>query len=161
MFRRPGVKIAKVLGKQDPEFVMSLLRSAAATLPYTPPNDGFRYPLGFVYVMQGSSPYSEAVSSEFYKIGMSKDPSQRAKQLYRYFPGMNWSVVHTIHCFAGTDIVEAALHAVFSYRQVHETIGNEFFDLWDDELNFLYALEAVNGIQFNIALLDNAHRIQN
>ncbi len=86
----------------------------------------------FVYLMQ-----SQRTSTDWYKIGYSRDSKRRALELNEELPGLDWEVVDAVMCPDEDEArkLENNLHQVFKHRRALP--NREWFLLEEAEVRFI------------------------
>lgn len=118
-----------------------------------------------VYLFQGTDTFAGRLGATISKIGRSRIPAQRLKQVRTRALTINaWQEVHRITCCStqrmspsSGDTLEHLLHGLFARYQTATNLGREYFALPTDAVDFLTRLTIIDALALNIALLNAIH----
>lgn len=150
-------RIAQPLGEKQPELARQLIIAASRMAA---PEDA---PFEYVYLFRG---YDFRDDQPVYKLGRSRRPEIRLKEVRSCAYFADWDVVHRIQCSAigalgrmrpsEGDTLESLLHGLFTPYRTAQAFGKEYFALPDREIMFIHSFQFIDALSLNVGVLNGS-----
>lgn len=114
----------------------------------------------YVYLFQG---LDYRTNTAVHKLGRSRKPEARIKQVRNLAYFAEWEPLHHICCFSTSrfgriasvaEPLESLFHGLFAPYQTAQAFGKEYFTLPDDEVWFVCSIACIHMIVLNVGILD-------
>ncbi|HNI85241.1 MAG TPA: GIY-YIG nuclease family protein [Pseudomonadota bacterium] len=114
----------------------------------------------YVYLFQG---LDYRTNTAVHKLGRSRKPEARIKQVRNLAYFAEWEPLHHICCFSTSrfgwiasvaEPLESLFHGLFAPYQTAQAFGKEYFTLPDDEVQLVCSINYIHMIALNVGILD-------
>ena len=149
-------RTALLFGATQPDVARLVIRGAARTsIPE-------QAQIEYVYLFQG---LDYRTNTAVHKLGRSRKPEARIKQVRNLAYFADWEPLHHICCFStsrfgrlvsAAEPLESLFHGLFARYQTAQAFGKEYFTLPDEEVQFVRSIDYIHMIALNVGILDRS-----